>query len=186
MRGIVSRLGSPAPMITRLPAILQEDEFLNRALPAFDDAIAPVFATLDNLEAYVRPEYAPLDFLEWLGGWVDVAVDEEWTEAQRRRIVADAARLHRRVGTVDGIRDTLQLAAGPAATVEIAESGGTSWSTEPGASLPGSDEAVVVITITVPDGDPADLARRFERVAASVVPAYLPTHLSVLVTAGGA
>jgi phage tail-like protein len=185
MRGIVPRLASPAPMITRLPAILQEDDFLNRALPAFDDAIAPVFATLDNLEAYIRPEYAPADFLEWLGGWVDVAVDEEWTEAQRRRIVADAAGLHRRVGTVGGIRDALQLAAGPAATVEVVESGGTAWSTEPGGPLPGTERAAVVITITVPGGDAEDLARRFERVAASVVPAYLPTHLSVSVSGEG-
>ncbi|WP_019180840.1 phage tail protein [Microbacterium yannicii] len=182
MRGIVPRLASPAPMITRLPAILQEDEFLNRALPAFDDAIAPVFATLDNLEAYIRPAYAPPDFLEWLGGWVNVAIDEEWPEAQRRRIVADAARLHRRVGTVGGIHDALRLAAGPDAVVEVTESGGTSWSTEPGASLPGADDPALVITITVAGGDPAELARRLERVAASVVPAYLPTHLEVSVT----
>jgi len=186
MRGMVSELLSPVPMITRLPAILQEDDFLNRALPAFDDLIAPVYSTLDNLEAYVRPEYAPADFLDMLAGWVDVAVDEEWTEQQRRRIVADAAGLHRRVGTVGGIRDALQLAAGPAATVEVEESGGTSWSTEPGAPLPGSDDVGVVITITVTGGDPANLARRFERVAASVVPAYLPTHLSVSLTEGGA
>jgi len=184
VRGIVPQLASPAPLITRLPAILQEDDFLNRALPAFDDAMAPIFATLDNLEAYVRPEYAPSDFLEWLSGWVDVAVDEEWTEAQRRRIIADAARLHRRLGTTGGIRDAIQLAAGPAATVEVEESGGTSWSVQSGTPLPGTEHAGVVITITVGAGDPADLARRFQRVAASVVPAHLPARVSVSVADG--
>ena len=59
------------------------------------------------------------------------------------------------------------------------ESGGTAWSAEPGAPLPGSDDAGVLITITVPGGDEAELARRFERVAAGVVPAHLPTRLSV-------
>ncbi len=181
MRGLVSGLLSPAPVVTRLPAILQEDDFLNRALPAFDDALAPVFAVLDNLEAYIRPEYAPADYLEWLAGWVDIAIDEEWPLAQRRRIVADAAGLHRRVGTVGGIRDALQLAAGPSATVQVDESGGTSWSTEPGAPLPGSDDVGVVITVTVTDGDPTDAARRLEHIAASVVPAYLPMRLSVSV-----
>jgi phage tail-like protein len=186
MRGAIPQLLSPVPTITRLPAILQEDDFLGRALPAFDDLVAPVYSTLDNLDAYVRPEYAPADFLEMLAGWVDISVDEEWTDQQRRRIVADAAGLHRRVGTVGGIRDALQLAAGPAATVDVQESGGTSWSTEPGAPLPGSDEVGVVITITVTGSDAADLARRCERLAAGVVPAYLPVRLSVSVAETGA
>jgi len=189
MRGLVPDLPNPVPLLTRLPAILQDDEFqapsrlpfLPRFLPAFDDAIAPVYSVLDNLEAYVRPEYAPPDFLEWLAGWVDVAVDEAWTEEQRRRIVADAASLHRRAGTAGGIRDALQLAAGPAATVEVEESGGSAWSAEPGAELPGSAAVAVAITITVPEGDQAALVRRFERVAAAVVPAHVPTRVTVTV-----
>ncbi|WP_448002683.1 phage tail protein [Agromyces bauzanensis] len=191
MRGLVPGLPNPVPLLTRLPAILQEDEvrdpsrppFLPRFLPAFDDAIAPVYSVLDNLEAYVRPEYAPPDFLEWVARWVDVAVDEAWSEEQRRRIVADAASLHRRAGTAGGIRDALQLAAGPAATVEVEESGGSSWSATPGAALPGSAAVAVVITITVPDGDAAELTRRLERAAAAVVPAHVPTRVTVSVTA---
>ncbi|WP_173922830.1 phage tail protein [Agromyces sp. Marseille-P2726] len=182
MRGLVPNLASPVPLITQLPAILQEDEFLDAALPAFDDLIAPVYSTLDNLDAYVRPEYAPSDFLEWLAGWVGVALEGEWTEEQRRRIVADAVALHRRVGTAGGIRDAMELAAGPGATVEVEESGGTSWSTEPGGAVPGSAEPGIAISVTVPGGNRTALARRFERVAAGVVPAYLPIRLSVSVS----
>jgi phage tail-like protein len=178
---MVPMLGTPVPLLTRLPAILQEDGFLGRAIPAFDEVIAPVYSTLDNLEAYVRPEYAPADFLAWLAGWVDVEIDEQWSEEQRRRIVADAPMLHRRVGTAGGIRDALQLAAGPAATVEVEESGGTAWSIEPGAPLPGAAEAGIVVTVTLTAGEPADVERRFERLAAGVVPGYLPVHLSVTV-----
>lgn len=185
MRGLVPDLVSPVPLVTRLPAILQEDEFLQRWLPAFDDAIAPVYATLDSLDAYVRPEYAPADFLEWLAGWVDVAVDEEWSDGQRRRIVADAVSLHRRAGTASGIRDALQLAAGPDATVSVDESGGTSWSATPGGALPGSTDAAVKISIAVPAGDEVELRRRFERVAAAVVPGHLATRLTVSVGGGG-
>ncbi len=172
---------NPVALITRLPAILQEDEFLAKWLSAFDDVIAPVYVTLDNLDAYVRPAYAPVDFLEWLAGWVDIAMDEEWTEQQRRRIVADAVSLHRRAGTAGGIRDALRLAAGPEATVVVQESGGTTWSATPGTGLPGSASPVVDITITVPHGDPAELVPRFERVAAAVVPAHLPARVSVSV-----
>jgi len=181
--GQADHVPNPVALITRLPAILQEDEFLARWLSAFDDVIAPVYVTLDNLDAYVRPAYAPVDFLEWLAGWVDVAVDEAWTEQQRRSIVAGAVSLHRRAGTAGGIRDAIQLAAGPEATVVVEESGGTRWSETPGAELPGSASAEVVITITVPTGDPAELVARFERVAAGVVPAHLPTRVSVSVGA---
>ena len=181
--GQADHVPNPVALITRLPAILQEDEFLARWLSAFDDVIAPVYVTLDNLDAYVRPAYAPVDFLEWLAGWVDVAVDEAWTEQQRRIIVAGAVSLHRRAGTAGGIRDAIQLAAGPEATVVVEESGGTRWSETPGAELPGSASAAVVIAITVPTGDPAELVARFERVAASVVPAHVPTTVSVSVGA---
>lgn len=179
---MVPGLANPVALVTRLPAILQEDEFLQRWLPAFDDAIAPVYSVLDNLEAYVRPEYAPADFLEWLARWVDVAIDEAWPEEQRRRIVAGAASLHRRAGTAGGILDALRAAAPPVSSVEVEESGGTSWSAKPGGSLPGSAEAALVITIVMPDGDERELVRRFERVAAAVVPAHLPTTVRVSVS----
>jgi phage tail-like protein len=181
MRGMVPGLTSPVPLVTRLPAILQEDEFLQRFLPAFDDAVAPVYAVLDNLAAYITPSYAPSDFVDWLAGWVDIAVDEEWPEAQRRRIIADAAALHRRAGTVGGIRDAVHLAAGPDAVVELVESGGATWSASPGGSLPGAVDAAVRISITVPDGDEPSIRRRLERVAAGVVPAHLPVVLTVTV-----
>ncbi|WP_242492264.1 phage tail protein [Agromyces binzhouensis] len=175
-------LANPVPLGMRLPGILQEDGFLMRWTSAFDDSIAPVYAVLDNLEAYVRPSSAPADFLEWLAGWVDVALDDAWSEEQRRSIVAGAAALHRRAGTPGGIRDAMRLAAGPDAEVEVEESGATAWSPTPGAPLPGSAEARLVITVTVPNGDRAELERRFERVAAAVVPAHLPVGVTVVVS----
>jgi len=174
---------NPVALITRLPAILQEDELLAVWLSAFDDVIAPVYATLDNLDAYVRPAYAPVDFLEWLAGWVDVEIDESWTEAQRRRIVADAVSLHRRAGTAGGIRDAMQLVAGPAASVVVEESGGTAWSEEPGGKLPGSASAAIAISITVPEGDPVQLEARLQRAAATLVPAHVPTRIEVVIGA---
>ncbi|WP_438854737.1 phage tail protein [Agromyces sp. M3QZ16-3] len=187
MRGIVhdrinrQPLANPVPLGSRLPGILQEDQFLMQWIRAFDDSIAPVYAVLDNLDSYVRPTSAPADFLDWLAAWVDVALDDAWSEEQRRSIVAGAAALHRRAGTPGGIREALRLAAGPDAEIELEESGATAWSPTPGAPLPGSDELRLAITITVPKGDRAELQRRFERVAAAVVPAHLPMVLTVVV-----
>lgn len=183
MRGIVPGLGTPAPLITRLPAILQDDDFLQRMLPAFDDSIAPVYSVLDNLSAYVDPHLAPADFLGWLGGWVDIEVDEAWSLEQRRDIIAGAAAMHRRSGTASGIRDAVHLAAGPGSTVVVTESGGTTWSSTSGGKLPGDDTVGVRIEISDVPGDLEAATRRLERVAAGLVPAHV--LCTVVVTGGG-
>jgi hypothetical protein len=51
MRGMVNGLASAVPLAPRLPAVLQEDDFLRQFLRAFDDALAPVFTTLDGLDS---------------------------------------------------------------------------------------------------------------------------------------
>ena len=96
MRGRIPGLASPVPLASRLPAVLQEDEFLQRFLASFDESLAPVFLALDGLASYVDPRLAPEDFLNWLSEWVGVRVDEHWPVAQRREIVANGARIHRR------------------------------------------------------------------------------------------
>ena len=62
-RGMVPGLETPAPVLQRLPGVLQDDEFLQRFVKAFDDAYAPIFATLDSLTCYFDPRLAPPDFL---------------------------------------------------------------------------------------------------------------------------
>ncbi|KQO96753.1 phage tail protein I [Leifsonia sp. Leaf264] len=185
MRGIVPGLGTPSPLITRLPAILQEDDFLQRMLPAFDDSIAPVYSVLDNLSAYIDPHLTPADFLGWLAGWVDIEVDEAWSLEQRRDIIAGAAAMHRRSGTASGIRDAVHLAAGPGTTVEVTESGGTTWSSTSGGTLPGDEVVGVRIAVGGVTGDLDAVTRRLERVAARQVPAHVPCTMVVTSPGGG-
>lgn len=178
MRTLVPGLASPSPFLERLPGVYQdvvEGDFLPRFLQAFDDSIAPTISTLDNLAAYVDPRLAPEDFLDWLGGWVDVAPDGAWTLAQRRDIVARAVALHRGAGTLAGIREAVRLAAGPDAEISVDDNGGTAWSQQPGGALPGGDGPLVTVVVTGVD-DP-DMRRRIERVLRSVVPAHVPWSL---------
>lgn len=175
MRGLVPGLASPSPFLQRLPGVYQDDrdaDFFPRFLRAFDDAMAPTIATLDSLVAYIDPSLAPEDFVNWLAGWVDVAPEGAWTLDQRRAIVSRAVALHRRAGTLDGIRDAVQLAAGPDAGVTVEDSGGVGWSQTPGADLPGSSPPHVTVTVTGV-GEP-DVRRRIERVLRAVVPAHVP------------
>ncbi|WP_164863451.1 phage tail protein [Agromyces sp. LHK192] len=185
MRGAIPGLPSPAAYLTRLPAILQEDEFLQRMMPAFDDATAPVLSVLDNLAAYLDPHLTPADHLDWLASWVDISVDQAWTVQQRRDIVAGAVALHRRTGTAGGIADAVRLAAGPDSTVEVDESGGTAWSAKPGGKLPGRDEPGVTVTVTLPDASADGLEARLTRVVRSLVPAHVPCSVQLRGAKGG-
>ena len=184
MRGVLGGLDSPVPVIDRLPAVLQEDEFLQRFLGAFDTSLAPVFVVLDNLDSYLRPQTTPPDFLDWLAGWVDVELDAAWSVEHRRRIVAGAAALHRRAGTAAGIRDAMLLAAGPEAEVTVSETGASAWSGTPHGVLPGAPAAEVRIAVKLASGDEAEARRRLERAARRVVPAHIRTVIEV--TGGGA
>jgi phage tail-like protein len=180
MRGAVDGLSSPAPIVERLPAVYQEEEFVGRFVSAFDAGLAPVLATLDALHAYVDPWLAPVDFLDWLAGWVAVVLDDGWSVDQRREFVASAVRLHAVRGTVSGVADAVRLAAGPSARrIEILDSGGASWSAAPGSALPG--EAVARLTVRVHAADPDGLdRRRIEAAVESAKPAHVPHTVEVV------
>ena len=179
MRGMVQGLVSAVPLGPQLPAVLQEDAFLQRFLRAFDDALAPVFTTLDGLGSYLDPRLTPEDFLDWLADWVGVRLDESWPAEQRRAVVANAAKIHRSRGTVRGVADAVQLAVGGVVDVEVEDSGGAAWSLTPGAALPG--RAAVMLHIRVHAAAREDInLRRLEGIISSVKPAHVPHTLEIV------
>lgn len=175
MRGMVEGLTSPVPVGTRLPAVLQEDPFLQRFTGAFDDALAPVYLTLDSLACYVDPYLAPADFLEWLCGWVGIEPDDTWTTERRREIVAHAAAVHRWRGTIRGVAEAVRLVV--EGDVQVRDSGGSSWSAEPVGRLPGSAKAALHVRVT---GAGRVDRRRVERVIRAVTAAHVPFTLEIV------
>ncbi|MEN0130423.1 MAG: phage tail protein [Brevundimonas sp.] len=176
MRGAVPGLESPVPVAGRLPVVLQEDEFLQRFVSAFDDLLAPVFLTLDSLPAYFDPQLAPPDFLEWLCGWVGIEPDDTWTVQRRREIVASAIEVHRWRGTARGVAHAVGLVVD--GTVTVTDSGGAAWSPAPGADIPGDAEPWLRVVLHVPDPAAVDV-RRVERVLAGVKAAHVPHVLEI-------
>lgn len=179
MRGMVQGLASAVPLAARLPAVLQEDAFLQRFLMAFDDALAPVFTTLDGLDSYLDPWLAPEDFLNWLAEWVGVRLDDSWSAAQRRDVVAHAATIHRRRGTVPGVADAVRLAVGGVVDVQVEDSGGAAWSSTPGAELPGRAAAALHIRVYAAARADVNL-RRLEGIINAVKPAHVPHTLEIV------
>ena len=103
--GLVSRTRSGRT----LPAIYQDDEFAQRLFDALDSVLAPVPSTIDNFWSYLDPALAPIDFVEWLAGWVGLELDETWPEERRRELVARAVELYERRGTAEGLADLIEL-----------------------------------------------------------------------------
>jgi phage tail-like protein len=67
---------------------------------------------LDCLPAYLDPATAPADLVEWLAGWVGVAIAPGMPERRRRQLVAAAARLYVWRGTLSAIGTIVELSSG--------------------------------------------------------------------------
>lgn len=129
MRGTTTDLETPYPLASFLPAVLQEDALLMRFTAAVDLLLAPAISALDCIAAYVDPALTPPDYLGWLAGWVGAELDETWPVELQRTVIGSAVELHRGRGTLEGLRQQLALIVNGA--VEVTDTGGVSWSTEP-------------------------------------------------------
>jgi phage tail-like protein len=179
VRGSTPGLTSPHPIVERLPALYAEDDFTERFLSAFDDVLAPVFATLDCLPAYLDPLLAPADFVDWLAGWVGLDLDDAWPLALRRELIARAVALHRRRGTPAGLVELVSLVTG--GEVEVTESGGVAWSAPADTALPGHDDPFLHLRVRVTDPEAVDTAA-LHRLVATSTPAHVPVTVDVLPT----
>ncbi|MFE3518250.1 phage tail protein [Streptomyces sp. NPDC059166] len=172
MRAAVPELPSRYPIGGQLPALYADDDFAQRFTAGLDTVLAPVFATLDNLPAYLDPRLAPTDFVAWLASWVGAADDSDWPVEQRREAVVRAMELHRWRGTGRGLVDALELALG--AHARVSEDGGAVWSGTPGAELPPEPSAQALVRVWPGDGtEPVDPERVRE-----IVRAMCPVHIA--------
>lgn len=171
MRGHVEGLESAHPIGAMLPGIYQGDDFAQRFTAGLDDVIAPVFSTLDNLAAYFDPYTAPDDFVEFLSLWVGIEFEASWSMQRRRDVIAHAVDLHRRRGTVRGIREAVALVTN--AAVEVRENGGSAWAQAPGADLPGDPTPRLVVRIAAEDLPDLE-RRRIDALVSAVKPAHVP------------
>lgn len=176
-RAGIAELESPHPLGASLPAMYQEDSFAQRLTAALDEVLAPIFLTLDNQTAYLDPWLAPEDFLEWLAGWVGVALDESWPVERRREAVTRAAQLFRLRGTPGGLADHVQVFTG--GSVEIVENGAVSFSIKPGSKVPGSAEGSLLVKVKF-DGEAPMTAGQIEQLVEALKPAHLPHRVEIV------
>ena len=176
MRGLVEGLESPHPVGETLPALYRDDEMAQRLVSAMDAALAPIFASLDDFEAYLDPAYAPDDFLDWLGGWVGATLDHTWPLERRRRMVASAVDLYKLRGTAAGLAAQVSIYTG--GRVEIVESGAAGWSRVPNATIPGDATPSLVVRVAV-RGSKTISAARLDTLVAAAKPAHIPHAVEI-------
>jgi len=176
-RGLLSSLASPHPLGQYLPSLYQEDDFAQRFLSAFDAALAPIFSTLDNLNAYMDPWLAPEDFLDWLASWFGLVLDEAWSVERRRALVANAFDFYRMRGTSRGLKAHVEVFTG--GTVEVVDTGGLATSTTAGAPFPGSPNFAVLVRVQVDDPAAVNMVR-LEALVMAAKPAHLTHRIQVV------
>jgi len=171
MRAGLPHPPTPHPIGHTLPAVYHEHEFVQQFTAALDEVLAPVLMTLDCFAAYLDPDTAPEDFLDWLAGWVALSLDDSWTPAQRRRLVAEAVQLHRWRGTRRGLAQHVELLTGGAA--EVVDNGAVSWSPRSGGKPPGTPAPRIEVTVRTRPGRRVD-TERIRRLIADSLPAHVP------------
>lgn len=177
MRGAIPGLPSPYQFSALLPSIYQEDDFAVRFVSGFDEVLAPLVAVIDNIQSYFDPELAPQDFVAYLARWVGVELDETWSDEARRELVRRAVELFKVRGTVEGLRDHVEIYAG--VTPEIEESGGCSYSVEANGALPGEETPRLLVRVRVGENSPIDEGR-LDRLVAGAKPAHIPHRVEVV------
>ena len=123
----INRIEVNWPRVTSrrfLPASLSPDpdaaDFLDRFMLAFDRIRAGYTRKLDVLAGFFDPLATPAadpgtfgpDFLDWLGAWIGVALERNWSVAARRQLVRQAASLFRLRGTPAGLKRHVALYTG--------------------------------------------------------------------------
>jgi phage tail-like protein len=108
--------------LNHMPAIYRGQtpcgDFLKRFLALFESLLGETEGSINQLSRLFDPAGARPEFLPWLAGWFALDLDEDWDEAQRRRLIAAAFERYSRRGTAIGLRESLRLFAGVEAIVE--------------------------------------------------------------------
>jgi phage tail-like protein len=183
-----------------LPAILQQDaneegvSFVGRFLLAFEQILSglgdPEEPGLEELIAtihtYFNPgpghaetERTPVEFLPWLASWVALTLREDWSEAEKRRIISEIVPTYRQRGTKAGLTNVLQAYIGSVG-VEIQEfhkalQVGITSTVGVDTAVDGGPPHYFLVKIILPGLGDLDFARK-EQIARAIIDQEKPAH----------
>lgn len=92
-----------------LPEVFREDEALGGFLLAFEKMLSGPSEVLDGMQDYFDPQATPIEFLNWLAGWVALNLREDWNENTKREFLQKIVPLYRKRGTKAGLEKMLNI-----------------------------------------------------------------------------
>jgi phage tail-like protein len=101
-----------------LPAVYQDDErsrdFLERFLSVFETFFGALERQIDHIARIFDPQAArgADEFLHWIGSWLAIAVDKNWSDERLRRLIMRAPSLYKKRGTRAGIEEIIEIYTG--------------------------------------------------------------------------
>jgi phage tail-like protein len=112
-------------MVNQLPVGMVQDDFFVRFVSIFQDVATSLLEGADNLEHIPDLTVTPSPLISVLAAWIGAeAVDANLPEGLQRTLLARSGRAMSQRGTVDGLRQYLEmLSDGPAEVID----GGGIW-----------------------------------------------------------
>lgn len=106
------------PQIIRQSVDADETAFLRGLLYIVQHISDSVTERLDRLDQFFDPRHTDPGFLPWLGSWLAITLNPDWSELQRRKMLLAATRLFPRRGTAHAIAEFVRIYTGATVTVE--------------------------------------------------------------------
>ena len=169
---------SPRPLIDTMPFVYRSDPLAEQLCAAFDDVLAPIFATLDCLPAYLDPRTSPEDMLDWLARWIGLTVGAHTEPVRKRELITAGAALLPWRGTARSVREAVVAAFNR--ETEVIESGSATWSITPNSKPGGQPVPALIVRVFTEKDDDID-PRSLDALVESVKPAHIPHRVEVVI-----
>jgi phage tail-like protein len=99
--------------LDHLPAIYQEDaqskEFLERYLSIFESIFYDMDFKVERMSQLFDAYGAPPEFISWLGSWLAIYEEENFSQDMKRLYIQRAISLYKKRGTKEGMEESIAL-----------------------------------------------------------------------------